>query len=189
MFWCNTVSRFGAVHKFFHWVIAVLVIVLLCVGIYMAEAELAVPQRIQIFSLHKSLGITVLALAVLRILWRMANIRPAHMATHAAWERMLATCIHFLLYAALLMMPLTGWIMSSAKGYPVRVFDLFNLPNIVGQSESIAKLANTMHEYAAYTLIVMIGLHVAGALKHHIIDRDDTLRRMIPFGRVRDSEV
>lgn len=189
MQWRNTISRFGVIHKSFHWIMAFLVVTLLCVGLYMTGVELPIPQRIQIFSLHKSLGVVVLTLVVLRILWRLASIRPAHLITHAQWERSLATVIHFLLYAAMIAMPLTGWIMSSAKGYPVRVFGLFNLPDLVGTDQGLAKLANAIHEYTAYILIAIIGLHVAGALKHHIIDRDDTLRRMIPFGRIRNDEV
>jgi cytochrome b561 len=100
--------------------------------------------------------------------------------THAKWEKFLATLVHIFLYFAIIGMPLSGWIMSSAKNFPVSVFNQFTLPNLVGPSEEIAKLAADFHELTAYALIAAIVLHFAGAMKHHVIDKDGTLRRMIP---------
>lgn len=183
----NTLDRFGVVHKGFHWVMALLVIGMIVLGLSMTRIDPPTPTMFQLYGLHKSIGITVLLLAVLRVLWRVTNIRPLSLPSHQRWEKILAEIVHGLLYLALLVMPLSGWLMSSAKGFSVSVFGWFTLPDLIKPSDDMAALMVTVHEVAAYTLIVMLGLHVAGALKHHLIDRDDTLRRMIPFGRLRQG--
>lgn len=179
MTWRNTNEQYGGVAKSFHWVIALLVIGMLCVGLYMTGLDLS-PQKLQIYGLHKSVGITILVLVSMRLLWRLMNAHPIALPNHQKWEKVLAKVIHGLLYVALFLMPLSGWIMSSAKGFSVSVFGLFTLPDLVRPSEELAKNAVQVHEIIAYTMIVMIGLHFAGAMKHHVIDRDSTLRRMLP---------
>lgn len=187
MNWRNTATRFGVVHKGFHWVIAGLVLGLIAVGLWMTRIDPPSPQMFALYSLHKSIGVMVLVLVALRLLWRLANIRPASLPGHARWERGLAHLIHFLLYAALFLMPLSGWLMSSAKGFSVSVFGLLTLPDLIRPDDGVAALMVQIHVVTAYTLILMLGLHIGGALKHHLIDRDDTLRRMIPFGRLRQG--
>jgi len=183
--WRNTSERYGAVAKGFHWVIALLVVVMLCVGLYMSGLDPS-PQMFQLYAVHKSVGITVLLLVLLRLLWRLTNGVPIPLPNLKIWEKSLARVIHGLLYTALLVMPLSGWIMSSAKGFSVSVFNSFTLPDMVRPDDGLAELAETIHELTAYTLIGMIALHFAGAMKHHLIDRDDTLRRMLPaLGRKR----
>ena len=179
----NTSERWGSVAKFFHWSIAVLVIGMLALGLYMAELP-PVPSTFRLFALHKSFGMIVLALMVLRLLWRSFNARPEEMAAYKQWERILARIIHWFLYAAVIAMPLSGWIMSSAKNFHVGVFGLFTLPDLVGPDKALAEQAEEFHETLAWCIIAALALHVVGALKHHIIDRDSTLRRMLPFAKV-----
>ena len=179
MIWRNTTSRFGVVAQGFHWVVALCVIGLLAVGLIMTEMKPG-PDMFKIYALHKSVGITVLTLAVLRLLWKLTNAHPQALPTHQRWEKFLAKLVHMFLYFAIIGMPLSGWIMSSAKGFPVSVFGWFTLPDLVTPSKEIGKLANEFHELTAYALIAAIGLHFVGALKHHVIDKDGTLRRMIP---------
>ncbi|HEY1097143.1 MAG TPA: cytochrome b/b6 domain-containing protein [Alphaproteobacteria bacterium] len=176
----NTLSNFGTIAKTFHWVMALMIIGLLGLGLYMTRLDLS-PQMFKLYGLHKSFGITVLVLAALRVLWRLSNVHPLPLATHQPSEKILARIAHFLLYVAIFLMPLSGWIMSSAKGFSVSVFGWFTLPNLFKPDEAVAHLFAEIHEYSAYALIILIGLHAAGALKHHMIDRDDTLRRMFPF--------
>lgn len=176
----NTLQAYGSVAKGFHWIVALGVIGLLGMGLYMTRLDPS-PAMFQIYALHKSIGITILALAVLRVLWRFSNPHPQSLPNHLPWEKALSRVIHFLLYVSLFVMPLSGWIMSSAKGFSVSVFGWFTLPDFVKPNDALAGLAADIHEIAAYTLIVMVGLHFAGALKHHVIDRDSTLRRMLPF--------
>ncbi len=181
MNWRNTAERYGAVAKGFHWILALLVIVMLGMGLYMDSLEPS-PGAFKIYAFHKSLGIAVLTLAVLRLLWKISNKGPLSLPTHAAWEKVLAKLTHFFLYFSIIAMPLSGWVMSSAKNYPVSVFDLFTLPAIVGPDKALADFAEEFHEVAAWLLIAAIVLHFVGALKHHVIDKDSTLRRMMLRG-------
>ena len=179
MIWRNTSERYGLIAQGLHWIVALCVIALLIVGLLMTDMKQG-PDMFKVYALHKSVGIVVLTLAVLRLIWKLTNPHPHSLPTHQKWERYLARLTHVFLYFAIIGMPLSGWAMSAAKNYPVSVFGLFTLPNIVPPSEEIAKLANQFHELTAYALIAAIGLHFAGAMKHHIIDKDGTLRRMIP---------
>ncbi len=180
MIWRNTVERYGAVAQGFHWIVALCVIGLLAIGLYMTSLEPTTPSVFKLYALHKSVGIVVLTLAVLRLIWKLTNPHPQALPTHAAWEKFLARLTHIFLYFAIIGMPLSGWIMSSAKNFPVSVFNMFTLPNLVGPSEEIARAAAQFHGVTAWALIAAITLHFAGALKHHVIDKDGTLRRMIP---------
>lgn len=179
MIWRNTARRYGVVAQSFHWIVAVLVLGMLGLGLYMDSLSPS-PAAFKLYALHKSIGIVVLTLAVLRLLWKLSNKGPLALPTHATWERMLARITHFFLYFCMLAMPLSGWVMSSAKNFPVRVFDLFTLPHIVGPDQELARLAVQFHGVVAWMLIAALALHVSGALKHHFIDKDGTLRRMIP---------
>ncbi len=179
MIWRNTAEQYGIVAKGLHWLVAVLVIAMIGVGLYMSGQDPS-PSLFQLYAWHKSVGITILLLAVLRLVWKLSGRRPSPLPGHRAWEKHLALAIHGLLYAALFLMPISGWIMSSAKDFSVSFFGLFTLPDLVSPDEDLAELAEEVHEVAAYALIAMIVLHFAGAMKHHLIDRDATLRRMLP---------
>jgi cytochrome b561 len=179
MNWRNTAEHYGGVAKTFHWVLALLAIGMLGVGLYMTGLELG-PQKLQIYGLHKSVGACILLLVGLRLLWRLANVQPLALPSHQKWEKSLAHVIHTLLYLSLFLMPLSGWVMSSAKGFSVSVFGWFTLPDFVAPDKDLAEIAVIVHEIVAYAMIVMIALHFAGAMKHHVIDRDSTLRRMLP---------
>ena len=183
MSWRNTEERYGFVAAGLHWLIALIVIGLLALGLYMTGLK-ASPDKLNLYALHKSVGATVLILVALRLGWRLNGTRVTPLLTHRKWEKFLAHGTHFLLYAALFVMPLTGWIGSSAKGYTVSVFGLFTLPDLVGESKQLAKLCYRIHDTVAWTLIGLIALHVAGALKHHLFDRDATLRRMMPWTKL-----
>lgn len=180
MNWKNTDSAYGLAAKGFHWIVAVLVIGLLCLGLYMADLE-PNPFKFNLYFWHKSFGIAVLALMLARLGWKLSNTRPEKLATHKPWEKTLASIAHALLYALAIAMPLSGWIMSSAKGFSVSVFGLFTLPDLVAENKAIGALMAEFHETAAWIVIALLALHIGGALKHHFIDRDSTLRRMLPL--------
>ncbi len=156
---------------------ALIVIGLLAVGFYMGELKSS-PFKLQIYGLHKSFGMLVLALVILRVFWRFVSRPPISLPSHARWEKLLAHLVHILLYAGMVGMPLTGWLMSSAGDFPVHIFGLFEAPHIVGKNEAIFRATRELHETFGYMLLAAVGLHFAGALKHHFIDRDGTLRRM-----------
>ena len=177
MAWRNTSERWGALARLFHWVI-----VLMLIGQFiMAELAEDLPlgmEKIALLARHKSVGITILLLAVLRLGWRALNPTPRAPAG-ARWEHALARGAHVALYGLLFAMPLSGWMMSSAKNYPVSWFNVLPLPNLVPVSESIYEFMHETHELLATTLIVIAAAHVLGALRHHFIKRDDVLKRML----------
>jgi cytochrome b561 len=173
----NSERSYGLVARGFHWVIALGILCLLSVGFWMDSIPYS-PFKGTVYGLHKSFGMTVLILAVLRILWKSLTPQPGHLPTHAPWEITLARIVHTLLYAGMIVMPLSGWVMSSAGQHAVPFFWLFNVPPIAPPNEAIADFALEVHELAAYALILGVGLHYMGAVKHHMIDQDETLRRM-----------
>lgn len=183
MIWRNTTERYGMVAAGLHWLIALTILGLLALGLYMTSLKPS-PAMFKLYFWHKSFGITVLSLATLRLVWRLTSIHPLALPTHATWEKFLARLAHVMLYVCMFVMPLSGWIMSSAKGFTVSVFGWFNLPNFVGENPALSRLMVTVHEWIAWILIGLIALHAAGALKHHLIDRDATLRRMLPGTRI-----
>lgn len=174
----NSADTYGLVSRAFHWVIALLILCLIPVGFWMEGLPYS-PLKGSVYGLHKAFGITVLTLALLRVIWSVIlNPRPEPLESHALWERILAGLIHILLYIGMIGMPLSGWVMSSAGEHAVPFFGLFNLPSIVPKNETVFEIAGGVHTAAGYALLAAVGLHFAGAIKHHLIDRDGTLRRM-----------
>ena len=170
-------ARYGLISRGFHWSMALVVIGLLGAGFYMAGLDFS-PFKLQLYGLHKSFGFLILGLVVLRILWRLVRTPPGSLPTHAAWEKAVAKLTHFLLYAGMIGMPLTGWIMSSAGDFPIPFFGLFEVPDVTAKNEALFRLTRELHEIFGICLLGAVLLHFAGAVKHHIIDRDETLRRM-----------
>jgi cytochrome b561 len=175
----NTRHRWGAVAQFLHWLIVALII--LQVTLATIAEELPPVKKLGMLARHKSVGITILALAILRLSWRWLNPTPPLPTTLKPYERMLARFTHVMLYVLLFAMPLSGWMMSSARGFPVSWFGFFQLPDLVPKSKPLYEAMLTTHGVLALVLGGVVALHVAGALKHHFMLRDDVLRRMLPF--------
>jgi len=178
----NTPSSYGIVTKAFHWTSALIVIGMLAAGLYMTRMGKS-PGALQLYNLHKSFGVVVLCLVTLRLFWHLYSKKPAYVASLEPWEKTTAHVVHIFLYIAMFVMPLSGWLMSSAGGRPVSFFGLFTLPDLIGQDQGYREIFGTLHDATAYALMAAIVLHVAGALKHAVIDKDGTLGRMLPFGR------
>jgi cytochrome b561 len=179
----NTTRAWGSLSKAFHWLIVLLIIN----QWWIAERaeDLKGLAKLQALAWHKSFGMTILILAVLRLAWRLMNPTPDLTAETKPWERTLAKISHVLLYVLIFAMPLTGWMMSSAKNFPVSWFKLFQFPDLVAPSEQTFRLMQDAHHLLFSGLVCVALLHVAGALKHHFIDRNDVLKRMLPFGGVK----
>ena len=176
----NTKDNFGFAAKFFHWSVAILVLLLLNAGFYMADLVMS-PFKLNIYMLHKSFGILVLVLVVGRVVWRFAGPRPDPLPSYKPWEGKLAKIVHLGLYACLFLMPLSGWLMSSAGGFPATFFGLFPLPSLIEKNKAVFAITREVHEIVAYAFLVLLALHFAGAFKHHFIDRDATLKRMTSY--------
>jgi len=177
----NTTRRWGAVAQLLHWLIVALIVVQVTLATLADDAPPL--RRLTLLARHKSFGLTILALALLRLAWRWANPTPELPTTLKPHERALARFTHVMLYALLFAMPLSGWMMTSARGFPVSWFGVFQLPDLVPKSKPLYEAMLTTHGALACALGVVVALHVAGALMHHFVKRDDVLRRMLPFTR------
>lgn len=162
--------------KVTHWVSAIIILGLLFVGLYMTSLDFS-DFKLQLYMNHKSFGLLVLLLLVLRILFLVVFKKPKGIETHKKWEKGLSHLVHVLLYGALLLMPLSGWVMSSAGDYTVQFFGII-FPDIVAKDEGLFEAAKEFHEILGFILIFAVLMHAAGAFKHHFIDKDITLKRM-----------
>jgi cytochrome b561 len=183
----NTPTRYGAVGQTLHWVIVVLIITQYVLASFAAEAEAAKAAhpaaallQFQWLARHKSVGLTIFALAVVRLLWRWFSPPPPLPATMPRWQVVAAKLSHYGFYALLFAMPLSGLVMSAAANYPVSYFGLFTLPDLVAPDEGLKHLMEEVHETLFVCLVALASLHIAAALKHHFVDHDDVLCRMLP---------
>jgi cytochrome b561 len=181
----NTQQRYGAVAQLLHWLIVVLIITQFVLAIK-ADALHIGPAKIALLARHKSIGLTIFALAVLRLLWRLINPVPHVPPNTPAWQSLSARLSHAALYTLILITPLLGWLMSSARGFSVSWFGLFTLPDFVAPDKGKYEFFLGAHQFVAFSLAAIAILHAAAALKHHFIDRDDVLRRMLPVRTPRD---
>lgn len=177
--------RYGGVAVALHWLIALLVFAGLTLGSYMVDLRMS-PDKLKLYSYHKWIGITVLLLACLRAAWRVTHAPPPPNPEHPLWQRRAASAAHLGLYLLLFVLPLSGWLFSSASGFPVKYFGLVTLPDLVGKDKELADLFKTVHELLGWALVLILGAHIAGALKHQFIDKDRTLARMW-FGRRKEN--
>ena len=182
----NTRARWGAVSQLLHWLIVALIAVQATLGLIGLELPLGM-EKLATLARHKSIGITILALAVIRLLWRWMNPTPALPGNLRPYERFLARLTHAGLYVLLFALPLTGWIMSSARGFPVSWFNLAQLPDLVPKSHTLYHVMIAVHASLTIALGFIVALHIAAALKHHFVLKDDTLRRMLPGGGSAES--
>ena len=174
----NTVEKWGAPAKLFHWIMAALIFVQIALG-WLAVSWRLSPMKLDLFVWHKSTGMLVLALVILRILWRLASIAPA-LPDMPSWERRAAHVSHFLLYLLMIAMPFTGWIVSSAANIPFQIFWLIPLPAIVGPDKATADFAALVHFSLFVLLAAVLLAHIGAALRHHFVKRNEVLARMLP---------
>jgi cytochrome b561/polyisoprenoid-binding protein YceI len=181
----NSFSRYGSVAKTFHWLTVLLILTTLPLGIIANGAPFTngeeVALKAWLFSMHKTLGITTFFVALARILWAFTQPRPGLLNAENRPEAALAEAVHWLLYGSLVLVPLSGWIHhASTTGFAPIWWPFGQSLPFVPKSESLAELTSGLHIVFERVLIISIFLHVAGAVKHHVIDRDQTLRRMLP---------
>lgn len=163
-----------------HWAIAGLIFTALFMGWTMTEMAVS-PQRLKVYNWHKWVGVTVLALAVLRLAWRLTHRAPPLAASIAGWQRAAAHAGHALLYLLMLVMPVTGWVYSNYSGYPVVYLGKLPLPNLVERDRELAATWLDIHATLGIVLALVVGGHVLAALYHQFIARDGTLMRMFTW--------
>jgi len=167
-----------------HWIVAILILANLTLGFYAVELPLS-PRKLELFSWHKWIGVTVFLLAGARLLWRLRHEPPPLPQAMKAWERRAAHLSHGLLYVLFFAVPLTGWLFSSAAGFQTVYLEVLPIPDLLGKDKELAEILKLVHHGAAYALTAVVAVHAAAAMKHHFVDRDDVLARMLPFLRQR----
>lgn len=179
----NSDTQYGWVAITLHWLMAPAVIGLFALGWWMRQLSYYDPWYQRAPEIHKALGVLLIALLLARLAWRLGNRSPAPEPGTPRWQARLASCAHFALYALLLAIGLSGYLISTADGRPINVFGWFSLPATIQGLPQQEDTAGDIHELLAWTLMGLVALHALAALKHHFINRDATLRRMLGLGR------
>ncbi len=178
----NSTNKYGSISKLLHWTIALLFIVQFYL-VYWTEYVLPKKSPLAEFyidGLHKPIGITILCLAIFAVLWRLYNVKPKFPPLMREWEKGAAHSVHLLLYLTMFVMPITGFMMSVAAGYPPNYFGLYQFPMFIEKNKALSNALFEVHEITSYIIIALVLVHTLAALKHHFIDRDSVLKRMLP---------
>jgi cytochrome b561 len=192
----NTRTRYGTVAMTLHWIIAALVLTNLYLGLSFDTYPKGDPTLFQVVQIHKSIGLSVLVLSIARLVWRLINPVPPLPQEMSPALKLLARVTHWLLYFLIIAIPLSGWLMVSTSrlGLPTSYFGLFDWPNVgfianmpLDQKRALHEPLETTHVILAWSAIVLVVIHVAGALWHQFFRRDDVLRRMLPGTQVADQ--
>ena len=172
-------TSYTSTAKSLHWLMAILIFGLLALGFYMHDLPLS-PQKLQLYSWHKWAGVTAFLLVIVRLGWRVTHIPPALPASMSAPMQLAAHAGHFLLYALMIAIPLSGWLMSSAKGFQTVWFGVLPIPDLLDKNKELGDLLALVHKSLNLLFVAVIAGHIGAALKHHLIDKDDILTRMLP---------
>ena len=165
----------------FHWLIAVLIIGAFTMGLVMTDIPGITPAKLRYYSWHKWAGVTVLALAALRLLWRLTHAAPPYPPSMPGWQKTAANGLHGFLYVLMFAVPLSGYFYTLSAGIPVVYFGLFQLPVLIDANPAIKPVLKGLHYWLNMGLLAAVAMHVAAALKHQFIDRDGVLKRMLPW--------
>lgn len=175
-------SKYSGLAIFFHWLTALGIFICFPLGLYMADLKLS-PTKLQLISYHKWLGVTIFGVLVLRIIWRAFNKAPRLPSNTPKWQIGAAHATHLFLYILMIAIPLSGWLMSSAKGFTTVYLGMFALPDLVEKNKELGDTLRAVHTQLNYALLMLVILHIAAAIKHQWIDRDGLIGRMIPSFR------
>lgn len=182
----NSTTEYGLLAKTIHWLMALMIIILIGVGIYMADIPKETAEQkqyaFQFYGLHKSFGVLAMVLIVVRLVWIRISPAPALPAVFNAKEQMVTNLVKAFLYILMILVPLSGYLMSNAGGFPINFFGLAELPALIGKNKEIGGVAHEAHEIMGFALLAMVLLHIAGAVKHRVKDKggeSDILKRML----------
>jgi cytochrome b561 len=172
--------RYTNIAILLHWLIAVLIVCAFVLGVTMVDIPGITPTKLKYFSWHKWIGVTVLAIACLRLLWRLFHVAPPYPASMPSWQQKAASALHALLYVLMFAVPVSGYFYTLAAGVPVVYLGLVPLPVLIDPDPAIKPVLRLLHVYLDWTLFACVCLHVLAALKHQFIDRDGLMKRMMP---------
>lgn len=176
----NQTASYTATAIRLHWLMAIGLAGTSALGLYMHELPLS-PMKLQFYAWHKWAGVTLFALLLLRLSWRLAHRPPGAPIGMPAWQLLAAEVAHRLLYVLMVAIPLSGWLMSSAKGYQTVLFGVLPLPDLLAKDKELGDLLATAHRFLNFAMAGLVLVHVGAAIKHHRIDRDGVMQRMLPF--------
>lgn len=175
----SNAERYNRTAIFLHWLIALGILGTLALGFYMVDLPLS-PNKLQLYAWHKWAGMSILVLSIVRLAWRLSHPAPALPADMSPMLRLAAHAGHWLLYALMLAIPMSGWLMSSVQGFTVVWFGVITLPDLVPQNAELGALLRTVHIVLNWSLILTLVGHIGAALHHHLIKKDEVMRRMLP---------
>lgn len=175
----NTPNSYGLVTKLFHWLSVPIVIGMFALGLWMHELDYDHPWYISAPHIHRSIGVLFISFTLLRFIWRFKNKPPASISTHKPWEKTLAKAAQYCMYAILFLMLPTGYLITTAKGQGLDVFNWFTIPPLITNIDNLESIVGEIHEILAFSLICIISVHALAGLKHHFFDKDSTLKRML----------
>lgn len=175
----GTRTSYPATSKWLHWLVAACVLLTLPVAIAMGRLGQG-PLQDTLYNLHKSLGVLILLLMVLRVINRIVAGAPAPDPTIAPWQRTVSSAVHGLLYVLLIAMSIVGYAANSAYGATTPFFGLFTLPKLVADNEALATRLFALHHWTGWFVVLLVGAHIGGALVHFVIHRDRVMQRMLP---------
>jgi cytochrome b561 len=164
----------------FHWLTVFLILSAFPLGVYMHGLAFS-PLKLQLYSYHKWLGVTILMVTLMRLGWRLTHTPPPMPASISLWQQRAAEATHLMIYLMLLSIPVVGWLMSSAKGVSVVYLGLIQLPDLVDKNKELGDLLANVHQALNLGLLVLVMMHIAAVLKHHYLEHDAILHRMLPF--------
>ena len=176
----STASRYTLPAIVLHWVLALGILGAFAMGVYVEDLPFS-PAKLKLVNWHKWAGVTIFLLSAARLMWRLTHAAPALPATMPAWQRAAANASHHLLYALFFAAPLTGWLFSSAAGFQTVYFGVLPIPDLLAKDPALADTLKLAHRFVNYSLAALVTVHAAAAIKHHVVDGDDVLARMLPF--------
>ena len=177
----NSQKQYGLISIALHWIVAVAIIGMFALGLYMTSLDYYDPNYQKLPNIHQSIGILLLMVIVIRIGWLIYSPKPYSISSHSRFERITGKAVHLLLYVFTFLIIATGYLISTADSNPIDVFGWFKVGSVISPFDQQADKAGAAHYYLSLILIAIAVLHAGAALKHHFIDRDDTLRRMFYF--------
>ncbi|VUD48770.1 Cytochrome b561 [Thalassocella blandensis] len=184
----NSSEAYGWVSIALHWITAVTVVGLFALGLWMMSLDYYDTWYKKGPDLHRSIGVLLVLLVIFRLVWRLVNPKPADLPTHKKWEKVSAHIAHWLFYILIILMFPTGYFITTAEGQSLYVFDWFAIPSSITGVDLMADISGEIHEIIAFTIIGLAVVHALGALKHHFLDKDSTLKRMLGFSSKSTSE-
>ncbi|MBC3872383.1 cytochrome b [Undibacterium flavidum] len=172
-------QRYSTTSIVLHWLIALLIVATFAMGWYMTDLKIS-PTKLKLYSWHKWLGVSIFGLVALRLLIRLIKGAPAYPDTMQTWEKQLANAMHGMLYVLMITVPLSGYLYTYAAGFPVVYLGLIELPAFIDPHPEWKEGLKELHEMLTTGMLILVGLHFAAALKHHLINKDGILQRMLP---------